>query len=432
MMKWLAISMLLSASLVAYAEDGFDDDGFDTDIVTIAMDHAPEARGSLYGSIDLEAHYNLNNDKDLSLFKTWVDVIGEYKLDNGNKIKGNLKAAHDFIYDLDGSNYIETPSGYENEINLNELTLEGSLSPKLDFKVGRQIVVWGKSDSIRITDVLNPLDNRIPGLVDIKNLRLGRTMSKLDYYMDEYNFSMIALHENRFTENPAQYSDFKLTADKPTNTPDDQLDNAGVALSLTGAFEGYDMGLYFADTYVDKVYLKGDTLYYDNKSKMVGVAYNKVIDSFLLKAEAAHFDQIKYNTDANNTVESARTDVLLGIEYNGIADGSIGYEVALRKIHDYIATMNSALNGYKHEEEYQQVIRFNQAYFNQTLDLSVALSAMGDSAQDGGSARITLDYAIDDQISISAGVIDYVGGDNPMIDSYQENDRIFAKLSHSF
>ncbi|MBT4000676.1 MAG: hypothetical protein HOF09_01160 [Candidatus Thioglobus sp.] len=431
-MKRLMIGATLLLSLVANAEDGFDDDGFDTEPVVIAVDHAPEAKGLLYGSFDIEAHYNVNNDQDLSSLKSLVDVIGEYKLDNGNKIKGNLQGYHDFIYDLDGSNYIATPDGYENEINLNELTLEGSLNSKLDFKVGRQIVVWGKSDSIRITDVLNPLDNRTPGLVDIKNLRLGRTMSKLDYYVDEYNFSAIALHENRFTKNPAQYSDFKSTPDKATNTPDDSLDNSGIALSLTGAFEGYDMGLYFADTYVDKAYLKGDILQYDNKSKMVGAAYNQVIDSFLFKAEVAHFDQIKYNIDANTTVDSARTDVLLGLEYNGITDGSIGYEISQREIHDYISSINSALNGYKREKEVQQVIRFNQAYFNQTLDLSVVLSAIGSSAQDGGSARVTLDYAVDDQVSVSGGIIDYIGGDNPIIDSYQENDRLFVKLSHTF
>jgi len=432
-MKKLIVGIALTASLMASAEDGFDDDGFDTEIIAIVVENTPEAKGLLYGSVELEAHYNIDNDKDLSSLKSLVDVIGEYKLDNGNKIKGNLKGYHDYIYDLDGSNYVATPKDYENEVNLNELTLEGGINSKLDFKVGRQIVVWGKSDSIRITDILNPLDNRTPGLVDIKNLRLGRTMSKLDYYVDEYNFSAIALHENRFTKNPVQYSDFKPTAvDKPTNMPADSLKNTGVALSLTGAFEGYDMGLYFADTYVDKPYLKNGILHYDNKSKMVGAAYNQVVDSFLLKAEVAHFDQIKYNTAANTTIESARTDVLLGMEYNGITDGSIAYEIALREIHDYTSTINIALNGYKQEKEYQQVIRFNQAYFNQTLDLSVVLSAMGSSAQDGGSARVTLDYAIDDQVSVSGGVIDYIGGDNLMIDSYKENDRIFAKVTRSF
>jgi len=47
-------------------------------------------------------------------------------------------------------------------------------------------------------------------------------------------------------------------------------------------------------------------------------------------------------------------------------------------------------------------------------------------------SRVTFDCAIDDQVSVSGGMIDYIGGDNPIVDSYQENDRIFAKVSHSF
>ncbi|WP_201341520.1 DUF1302 family protein [Abyssogena phaseoliformis symbiont] len=130
-----------------------------------------------------------------------------------------------------------TPKGYKHELNLNELILEGSINPK----IGRQIVVWGRSDSIRITDVLNPLDNRMPGLVGIKNLRLGRLMSKLDYYFDKLNLSMIVLHENRFSKTAAYGSDFKISADKPVNKPSNALDNTGVALSFTGIFEGYDL-----------------------------------------------------------------------------------------------------------------------------------------------------------------------------------------------
>jgi hypothetical protein len=438
-MKWLLMSSALILSLGLNAEDGFDDDGFDDEAIDIVIETAPVAKGALYGSIEVEAHHNISNDKNLSSLKTLVDIIGEYKLDNGNKINANLKGQHDFVYELENR---AAPNGYENEINLNELNIELEISPNIDFKTGRQVVVWGKSDSIRITDILNPLDNRVPGLVDIKNLRLGRTMSKLDYYMDSLNFSVIALHENRFSENPKSGSDFKSAADLAENTPKDNLSNTGLALSLTGVFEGYDVGLYFADTYIDKSYLQNGVLqggvlqsgdlYYDNKSKMLGAAYNQVSGGYLLKAEAAHFDNIKYNIDANNTVDKARTDILLGFEYNGITDGSIGYEVALRKIHNYVDAINSPLNAHKKENEYQQVVRFNQSYLNQTLELSVVLSAMGLSAQDGGSARVTLDYALDDEISISGGVIDYVGGDNATIDAYKDNDRIFAKVSRSF
>jgi hypothetical protein len=124
----------------------------------------------------------------------------------------------------------------------------------LDFKIGRQIVVWGKSDSIRITDVLNPLDNRTPGLIDIKNLRLGRLMSKLDYYQDNLKISAALLHENRFSKNPKFGSDFKASTDLPESKPGNNLKNTGIALSLTGEFSGYDLdvdegGGYFVTPY---------------------------------------------------------------------------------------------------------------------------------------------------------------------------------------
>jgi hypothetical protein len=46
-------------------------------------------------------------------------------------------------------------------------------------------------------------------------------------------------------------------------------------------------------------------------------------------------------------------------------------------------------------------------------------------------ARASLDYAIDDKISISGGIIDYIGGSS-MTDPIRGNDRIFTKISYSF
>ncbi|WP_428086751.1 DUF1302 family protein [Candidatus Thioglobus sp.] len=421
---WLGYIALV-LSLFAGAEDGFDE-GFDDETLDIVVNHAPVSKSSLYGSVDFEMHYNVSNDKKLSSLKVLVDILGEYKLENGAKLSGNLKGYHDFVYGLKNRT---APSGYETEIDLNELNIGLEILPNLDLKIGRQVIVWGKSDSIRITDILNPLDNRTPGLIDIKNLRLGKTMSKLDYYVNDLNISVIAIHENRFTKNPTHGSDFKLATDIPINTPSDNLSNTSLALSLTGAFTGYDFGFYFADTYIDKPYVKNNTLHYDNKSKMLGFAYNQVVDNFLLKTEIAHFDNINYNNVSDN---KSRTDILLGVEYNGVRDGSIGYEIALRKIHDYESAIKVALNGFKPKNEYQQALRYNQSYLNQTLDFSAVLSVFGITGQDGGLARFELDYAFDDQISMGAGVIDYFSGDNPAIDSYKDNDRIFAKLSYAF
>ena len=92
---------------------------------------------------------------------------------------------YDFAYEIQGRDKFtqEVLDENENELEFDEVWLLGSITDRLDLKAGRQIVVWGKSDNIRVTDVLNPLDLREPGLTDLENLRLPVTMTKLDYFM---------------------------------------------------------------------------------------------------------------------------------------------------------------------------------------------------------------------------------------------------------
>jgi hypothetical protein len=57
--------LLISFSL--NAEEGFDDSGFDDNFSDeLIIQTKPPEKGSVYGSVDLESHYNLNNNKNLS------------------------------------------------------------------------------------------------------------------------------------------------------------------------------------------------------------------------------------------------------------------------------------------------------------------------------------------------------------------------------
>ena len=97
---------------------------------------------------------------------------------------------------------------YEWEAEFTEVYLQGSLLRDLDLKIGRQVVNWGTGETFRVVDVLNPLDNREPGLVDIEDLRLPVVMTKLDYYFGDWDLSLIAVHERRFSDDPVFGSDF--------------------------------------------------------------------------------------------------------------------------------------------------------------------------------------------------------------------------------
>ena len=98
---------------------------------------------------------------------------------------------------------------YEWDADVGELWVEGPLLPALDLKLGRQVVNWGRSDTLRVLDVLNPVDNREPGLLDLVDLRLPVGMAKLSYYPHPgWSVTGIAIPEIRFSIDPAYGSDF--------------------------------------------------------------------------------------------------------------------------------------------------------------------------------------------------------------------------------
>ncbi|MEA3554381.1 MAG: DUF1302 family protein [Campylobacterota bacterium] len=427
--KLSLISSLL-VSTILYADDGFEDDAFteesrafsSDEVIEIVKVQEDKSKFSAYGSLSLSASYNYahhkpeegqNDFRGLSSSKLSTDINLEYKLDNDFKIKSTLKAYKDFIYDLKDDEYITTPYDYDKDAQINELYLQGSINSKTDIKIGRQIVVWGKSDNIRITDTLNPMDNTTPGMIDIEDLRLARTMSKLDYFINEWAISGIVLHENRYSEMPQYGSDFassnQIQADMmSTKEPSNSLKDAGIALSASANLRGQDIAFYYSNQYVD------NTIY---RSNMLGMAYNKVLDSFLFKTEFAYFinqcDKSQCDNYDSSTIKS-KLDGLVGLEYNGISDGSISFEMANKNY------------------DIQYALRFTQSYINQTLDFTALYSAFGKNLEDGGFVRVWIDYDIDDKLSTSFGVINYIGGDVAQFEMIKDNDRVFASLKYSF
>ena len=57
-------------------------------------------------------------------------------------------------------------------------------------------------------DVLNPLDNREPGRVDLEDIRRPVSMLNVKGYAGDWSAALIAIPEIRFDSNPVVGSDF--------------------------------------------------------------------------------------------------------------------------------------------------------------------------------------------------------------------------------
>ena len=416
--------------------DGFDDaNAFENDEVT-----REEKRliPGLTGKFTEQITYSLYNSAPhdgISSVKSSLLLDYEHKFESGIRLKMNAKAYYDAIYSFLKAREDFTKQEkdeLESEVELFDAYIEGKITDNFDYKVGRQVVVWGRSDTIRVTDILNPLDNRRPGMVDIEDLRLPVTMAKFDYFIGDWRITPIAILEQRFSKRPPFGSVFNPF---PMVSPEDkEYDDVTYALSIGGEFTGWDINFYAAGIRNDEGQLELPSsrnpygVINHNKIQMYGTALNVLTGSWLFKTEIAYFEDLKYFTTGDK--EFSRTDALVGFEYNGIVDTLISYDFVTRNMGEYDERLiTEAIPLKKHD--YQHAFRISSDFMNATLTANYLISLYGEKLDEGGFQRAWVKYELGEGINLNAGFVDYIGG-SLFFDAIKKNDMIFTDISYSF
>ncbi|MCW8821353.1 MAG: DUF1302 domain-containing protein [Sulfurovum sp.] len=426
------------AIVIVKKESASDDsllDGFDD--MTISAPEEEEETSTflpgLTGKLTEQIACSLYEDKphdNISSFKSSLFLDYEHKFENGFKFKTNAKAYYDAIYDVKGSEKFSQDELDElrREVELFDAYIEGKITYNFDMKLGRQVVIWGRSDTIRVTDVLNPLDNRRPGMVDIEDLRLPVAMAKFDYFIGDWRVTPIAILEQRFSKNPPFGSVFYPA---PLAAPDDEkYSDITYALSIGGEFPGWDVNFYATRIHDDAGYMSttGTASIKHDKVNMFGTALNVLTGSWLFKTELAYFNGLKYTKAPDKSF--SRTDILLGVEYKGVADTLISYDIVNRNFGKYDDGLMNELNPLK-EHTYQHAFRVSSDFMNASLNANYLISLYGEKFDEGGFQRAWVKYELGEGINTNIGVVDYIGG-SLFFDEYKDNDMIFADISYSF
>ena len=436
----------------AKAEDPLDGilEGFDdgtTPESSGTEDSAAPKKWEVSGSSVFSMGYNYAHDppaegqadyRGLSALRGKVELDLDLRLPRKWKARVGGRAYYDAAYSARGrSNYTdEVLDSCEEEAELNEVYLQGSLSESVDLKVGRQVVVWGKSDNIRVTDLLNPLDRREPGMVDIRYLRLPVTMTRVDYYFGDWGLSGILIHEVRSSKRPPFGSDFFASPSRPPpeGRPATTLENTQFAAALSGTFDAWDIAFYLADVWDDRTHTAVDAVSLEeerrhNRIRTAGAAANFAKGNWLLKAEAACLDHLRYSAAPSR--HKTRYDFLAGMEYRGFPDTTISLEAANRHLAGFEAGMAGPPDRAQ-ENEFQSALRLTRDFRHDSLHLRYLLTLFGHDGSDGGFQRLWVEYDLNDSVKATMGVVDYRTGDAPPFNSIGDNDRVFAELRYSF
>lgn len=408
------------------------------------------------GWLGIGSSYNLHSHKPENTSSDWTG-LSRLKTELALKLEGHFNdnwklyvsgnGFYDWSYPInDKAKFTDDVlDNYEDEIELGETWLAGKLTDNLRIKAGRQIQVWGKSDCIRIADVLNPIDLREPGVIDIEDVRLPVSMVRLDYLWRNWNITGSFIPEIRFNKNPEFGHDFYPFAAPIPNEdkPDSEWNNAEYGIAVEGAFSGWGISLYWADIYkdmyidiphVEVLSISGETgmpvlASKHSRVQMFGTAANIVVGNFVLKAETAFFDGFEFMNDPHKDYD--RLDLMAGVEYYGFTDTTIIFEAANRHLIDFKKQLetypDSAI-----EDEFQWVLRLEKNLLNNKLKLILFTTTYGLKGEDGAFQKISAEYELTDAIKVNGGGVFYKSGDLFLFDDIGDNDRAFFEIKYWF
>ena len=329
-------------------------------------------------------------------------------------------------------------------IELREAFFEYSTS-SWDLKAGRQIVIWGVADGMRITDIISPMDMTEFLARDYDDIRIPVNAIRLRLLKPKMRFELVYVPVPSFfiipdeAENPwAVFPKdgnpvFDINMD---NKPNLELDNSEVGARFSFFLPGADFSVcalhtwnkmpVFSRSYSsndDTVFVKAH--YY--RLNMIGFDFSIPKGEFVFRGEAAYYigEARELDDEIINTepIKKNSLNWLLGIDWYPGNDWTITVQYSHKFITNYIDILQEK------ENIVLSTAGITKKLFRSTL--SVSTFAYVDISNGGFFDRSSIDYALSDEIHLLIGY-DWFYGNKGMFGLYKDNSEYWFKAKYSF
>lgn len=342
-----------------------------------------------------------------------------------------------------GLHETELETDNRSDIDLREFYLDLA-GDKGKLRLGRQQVVWGKTDGLRLLDLINPQDFREFILDDFIDSRIPLWMARGDYYFGDDTLQLLFIPDVRLNKTAGPGDRFEpqflkqiRSAPLPLQEgkdPSTHLSNSEFGLRYSGFAKGWDYSFnYFYSWEDNPLYFRediGGTLTNVKKNKrlkMLGGAFSRAFGSVVLRGEAAlnmgrYFSTID-PLHPEGQVQKDEIKTAIGLDYsrgNWFVSGQV-FETLIRDyesgiVNDRLTTSISLMTTYD--------------LLNETLRLKL-LNIFGANNSDN-LGRFSATYLINDQWKIMGGLALFNGPTSSFLGQFGDADRTEIELTYSF
>jgi Protein of unknown function (DUF1302) len=365
-------------------------------------------------------------------------------------VRGAVTAETELNYRSDRADLFINPSfeyqpGSGLSVSLREAYIDLFLSA-MDIRVGKQIVIWGKSDGVAITDIVSPKQLTNFLIPEFRELRLGVTAVKANYYVGPAMLEVIYLPLFTPSVLPQPDSIWAASLDTPI-TPTFVNPNpvpAGLAdgeiyarIGLGGGSLDLEIasGYYWSNEPVPTVtkafsspgVLSGLTIrpeYY--RQAMIGGSVSAAAGPLVLRGESAFFIPRRILTtemaDEDGYVERNYLQSLLGVD-----TALAGVDLSAQLMHQFLLDHDPALA--QEEHTFIATFRARDSFINDTLTVDL-LSYVGITDMDA-LVKLGVTYAFTDALDVSLEGNIFLG-DSGQFGQYDNNDLVVMEAKYSY
>jgi hypothetical protein len=335
--------------------------------------------------------------------------------------------------------------GQPTDLELRELYLDSFVGEAF-LRLGKQQIVWGQADGLRVLDVVNPFDFREFILPEFQDRRIPLWAANAEIPVGPVTAQLVWLPDHTYDDIPDADAAFAFTSPLVVPQPPPSLAGGGPVIvaeadrpdgfvtdddygvRLTGFFGGWDLSLNYLYHFRDeRIFFRealpeGGVIFRPGfeRSHLVGGSASNAFGDFTLRAELGYstdrFFIANDPGDADGVFETDEFGYVLGLDWQPDSDTVVSGQVFQSVIE------RPPAGAARDRVDTTATVRVEREFLNDTL---TATGFLIQSANDGdGVLQLDLEYELRANLVLTGGADIFYGTDRGLFGEFRDRSRL--------
>lgn len=342
----------------------------------------------------------------------------------------------------------ELEPGNHTDAELREAYLDTEVGNAF-LRVGKQQIVWGQADGLKVLDVLNPQSFREFILDDFEDSRIPLWTVNAEIPVGEAMLQLLWIPDTTYDAIPERGATFAFTSPLivpevpagvpvtflPLQQPDHFFADSDVGAKLAVFVGGWDLTLNYAYHYFDRPVVRrrilatGVTVEQNyERTHLLGGTFSNVFGDFTLRGEVGYSSDRYFLTndiaDPDGVTRSGEFSYVLGLDYQGWRDWFVSAQLFQSIVTDSESSLVRA------DAETTVTFLVRRDFMNDSLQVETLL--IHGLNESDGALQTSLDYEWRSNIRLKVGADIFYGSSQGIFGQFKAKDRISIGIEFGF